>query len=355
MSLVKETTKLRSSALGELADPTKLHGPLDISGVPADQLLAQLESMTRIRLAEEHLASERKQGRIGGPVHLGAGQEAVAVGVSANLRSSDRVFGTHRSHSHVLALGGSVHGLFAEVLGKSTGMSKGMGGSMHLWDVPRGFYGAVPIVAGTVPLAVGAGLAAKMKGTTDIAVAYFGDGATEEGAVHESLNLAAVLKVPILFVVENNLFSSHMHIGLRQPSDSTARFAIAHNIPSEVVDGNDIVAVSKAAKKLIDVSRQGNGPGFLEAITFRRYGHVDWRDDIDVGVNRSTTDLENWRRRDPISRLRAALRKGGQWSDEAHAAMESRLRSEIETAWTAASNDPWPDKETLMDCVYSRD
>ena len=339
--------------LGDFINPLKYQDPLNIEGMNPTQLKKYLIQMTLIRKVEQKLARERANGSIGGPVHLGVGQEAVAVGVSAHLRSTDRVFGAHRSHSHVLALGCSVHGLFAEVLGKETGLSKGMGGSMHLWDQPNGFYGSVPIVAGTVPLAVGAGLAAKMQRTGDIGVAYFGDGAIEEGGVHESLNLARVLDVPVLFVVENNLFASHMHISLRQPTNSVARFAEANDIPYAIVDGNDVSAVERAAGHLIEQSRSGKGPGFLEAITYRWYGHVDWREDIDVGVERSEVDVENWRGRDPIRRLREPMLTSGVWT-EADDAELSAMDPMIETAWTTAMNDPYPAAETLLNRVYAR-
>ena len=339
--------------LGDLADPTRHHAPIDIQGQPPALLVEQLRLLLTIRMAEQHLAEMRKTGHIGGPVHLGVGQEAVAVGVSGHLRSSDRVFGAHRSHSHVLALGSSLHGLFAEVLGKDTGLSRGMGGSMHLWDGPRGFYGAVPIVAGTVPLAVGAALAAKLQGTDDIGVSYFGDGAVEEGAVHESLNLARVLKAPVLFVAENNFFSSHMEIHLRQPLAATARFAEAHDMPFEIVDGNDVVAVRAASERLIAHVRGGGGPAYLEAVTFRWYGHVDWREDVDVGVNRSTKDLANWRARDPIARLVSAMEAAGCWSPKEHKAVVDAVAGEIERAWTQAMSDPWPGANTLLDYVYA--
>lgn len=339
--------------LQSLADPSCFHEPIDISGESPEFLRRYLESMYLIRETEHCLAKMRKDGIIGGPVHLGVGQEAVAVGVAAHLRRTDRVFGTHRSHSHALAMGSSVHRLFAEVLGKDTGLSRGMGGSMHLWDASNGFFGSVPIVGGTIPIAVGAGLAAKMQGSTDVAVAYFGDGAIEEGVVHESLNLASLLKIPVLFVVENNLFSSHMHIQLRQPLDATCRFAHAHNVAYELVDGNDVVAVSRAAQQLISRSRDGNGPGFLEAVTFRWYGHVDWRDDIDVGVNRSMTEMANWKARDPISRLRAAMGASKMWSEKDDAVLADSVRSTVDRAWQAATADPWPDANVLLDYVYS--
>lgn len=343
----------RMGDLGDLADPACYHEPLEIAGEDPAMLKRQLRLLLLIRMVEQHLARMREAGRIGGPVHLGVGQEAVAVGVSECLRRTDRVFGAHRSHSHVLALGSSVRGLFAEVLGRDTGLSRGMGGSMHLWDGERGFFGSVPIVAGTVPLAVGAALAARLSGTDDVGVSYLGDGAVEEGAVHESLNLARILNVPAIFVVENNLFSSHMHIGLRQPRSSTVRFAAAHDIPFARVDGNDVVAVRQAAARLVDRARRGEGPGFLEAVTFRWFGHVDWREDIDVGVHRSTSDLANWRKRDPVARLQTALERAGWWSQHDHARLVQSLADEIARAWDEAASDPWPPADALLDRVYA--
>lgn len=338
--------------LGDLADPSRYQAPIEISGRNAQVLRGMYVSMLQIRLVEQKLAKMRELGVIGGPVHLGVGQEAVAVGVSEHLRATDRVFGAHRSHSHALALGASIEGLFAEVLGRDTGLARGMGGSMHLWDQPNGFYGSVPIVAGTVPLAVGAALAAKMQETGDVAISYLGDGAVEEGVVHESLNLASQLGVPVIFVVENNLFASHMHLSLRQPSDSTARFAEANAIQYAVVDGNDVGKVSDAASELIDRARDGQGPGFIEAVTFRWYGHVDWREDIDVGVNRAPDDLVEWRRRDPIRRLLAALVAQGLWTEIQADELQTTLAVEIDRAWDIASQAPYPDPEALLERVY---
>lgn len=333
--------------LGALADPAQFTGPLDVGGAEAAALVGTLERMLLIRACEEKLAVMKRDGAIRGPVHLGVGQEAIAVGVSQHLRSSDRVFGTHRSHSHALALGTSLERLFAEVTGRANGLSLGMGGSMHLWDQPSGFYGSVPIVAGTVPLAVGAALAARMSGNGDVAVAYFGDGACEEGAVHESLNLARTLPAPALFVVENNLFSSHLHVSLRQPADCMARFADAHGVDSEVVDGNDVIAVARAAGRLIRQCRESGLPGFLEAVTYRWKGHVDWRDDIDVGVNRSAEDLAQWKRRDPVRRLADALAASGALAPAAFAERVRRVQGSVDAAWTASQNGALPAADAL--------
>lgn len=340
-------------SLGKLAHPDNFQGEVDVSGSDEADLLRSLEMMFRIRLAEHCIAKGRRDGLIGGPVHLGVGQEAVAVGVATELRKTDRIFGAHRSHSHVLSLGADMRGLFAEVLGRDTGLSRGMGGSMHLWDQPNGFYGSVPIVAGVVPLAVGAGLAARMQNTDDVSVAYLGDGAMEEGVVHESLNLARMLNAPVLFVVENNLFASHMHISLRQPKAATARFAAANDMPYSIVDGNDVVAVREAAAKLISRARAGGGPGFLEAVTYRWYGHVDWREDIDVGVERSAENVAAWRRRDPIARLVSGMIAAQICTAGDVAEIESCVGGEVDEAWKLALNDPYPIEAALLDRVFA--
>ena len=343
--------------LGDLSNPLCFQYPLNIDSFDPNELISFLKSMMLIRKIEHQLALGRRDGLIGGPVHLAAGQEAVAVGVSFALRKSDRVFGNHRSHSHLLALNPNFYKLFAEVLGKETGFSRGMGGSMHLWDQPSGFYGSVPIVAGTVPLAVGAGLAAKMQTQnnelSDVGVAYIGDGAVEEGVVHESFNLASALNLPVIFVVENNLFASHMHISKRQPSNSVCRFAQANHMNSCLVDGNDVIAVANAAQKLVEDARHGKGPGLLEAITYRWYGHVDWREDIDVGIERSVQDTSNWKLRDPISRLSNAMHLTNFWSEEQEMHFEKSLDDEIMLAWDRAMNDSYPDRSSLMTHVYS--
>ena len=327
--------------------------PLMISDVDAKTLSVHLSMMVRIRAAERKLADNRRDGVIGGPVHLGVGQEAIAAGVSVNLRNTDRVFGAHRSHSHVLALGASLHPFFAEVLGKDTGLSRGMGGSMHLQDKENGFYGSVPIVAGTVPLATGAALAAKMDGKGDVAVAYLGDGAVEEGVVQESLNLASSLNLPIIFIVENNLFASHMHISLRQTQGATSRFASANGIDWQLVDGNDVLAVSNAMAQLTAHARTSGQPGFLEAATYRWLGHVDWRDDIDVGVSRSEDDIKAWKQRDPIRRLNDAMVVAGLHAQDALSHIEQAQQEEVDAAWAQALADPYPGPDAILGRVYA--
>ena len=341
-----------NNKLNNLANPEEFHSPIFIGDYDVISIRAMLESMILIRKTEQKIALGRKEGFIGGPVHLGAGQEAIAVGVSKSLRKTDRVFGAHRSHAHLLALNPDFYRLFAEVLGKETGFSKGMGGSMHLFDQSNGFYGSVPIVAGTVSLAVGAAMAAKLQGTDHIGVAYIGDGAVEEGVVHESFNLAKIQNVPILFVIENNLFASHMHISLRQPSDKISRFAEANDIPYQLLDGNDVVAVANAAEAAINDIRKGEGPQLLELVTYRWYGHVDWRDDVDVGVERSLDDIENWKARDPILRLSNSMVTAGIWSQEQEESFSTDLDNEIENAWERAMTDDSPSTDAILSHVY---
>ncbi|MBN1992361.1 MAG: thiamine pyrophosphate-dependent dehydrogenase E1 component subunit alpha [Anaerolineae bacterium] len=339
------------SNLDRLADPTQFHHPLDISGCDPALLAEQLKMMLVIRLAEEKIGDMVTAGEINCPCHLGIGQEAIAVGLSTHLQATDRVFGAHRSHSHYLALGGDVFELFAEVLGRVGGCAKGMGGSMHLYDGNIGFAGSVPIVGATIPIAVGAALAAKMDNQHQIAVSYFGDGATEEGVFHESLNLAAMLKLPIVFVCENNLFASHMHIRLRQPGNSTARFAQAHHIPAEIVDGNDVVKMTAVAQKAVEHARSGAGPFFLETVTYRWRGHVGPREDTDVGLKRSD-DLVLWKGRDPVQRLAAAMENAGIMSPDNLVNLHTTVKSSIEDAWQRAAETAFPPQTALLDLVY---
>jgi pyruvate dehydrogenase E1 component alpha subunit len=339
--------------INNLFNPKQFQDPISIEGQDIQILKKMLHLMILIRKTEQQLAFARKNGLIGGPVHLGVGQEAIAVGISQNLKKTDKVFGGHRSHSHLLALSSNYYKLFAEVLGKETGFSKGMGGSMHLFDQSNGFYGSTPIVAGTVSLAVGAAMASKMQNLKDIGVSYIGDGAVEEGIVHECFNLAKVLKLPVLFVIENNLFASHMHISLRQPSEITSRFAEANHIPYKIIDGNDVVAVAENSEELIDNLRKGDGPAILELVTYRWYGHVDWREDIDVGVARSMDDIKNWKARDPIHRLSQSMIHSKIWTKEEENELSNKINKDIQISWNKAMNDHYPSKDSILKFVYS--
>jgi pyruvate dehydrogenase E1 component alpha subunit len=342
------------SELGDLSDPSRFTEPVALGGYAVDVLQQFLHDMLLIRHVEEVVGELADEGRARAPCHLGIGQEAVAVGVSASLRPTDRVFGGHRSHSHFVALGGDIYRMLAEVLGKADGTSRGMGGSMHLLGRDVGFHGSVPIVGATIPIAVGAGLAARLDGRQAVAVAYFGDGAAEEGVLHESLNLAAVLGLPVLFVCENNLFSSHLDIALRQPSDRIARFAEAHRIANRTVDGNDVVAVALAARDLVAQARDGKGPAFLEAVTYRHRGHVGPNEDVDVGVHRSLEELMAWKRRDPITRLSTAMIAQGMIDRDHSERTLDAIRTNVRVARERAEAAPYPPDSALRDFVYVR-
>lgn len=338
--------------LGPFADPTKYHDPVDITGRSPEELKKWLAKLIEIRCAEEKIGDEFGKGEIRCPCHLVIGQEAVAVGVAAHIRQGDRVFGAHRSHAHFLSLGGTLHLLLAEVLGKDTGCSRGMGGSMHLLDRANNFHGSVPIVGATIPIATGAALAAKMDKAGGVAVSYLGDGATEEGVFHESLNFASVFKLPVIYVVENNLFSSHLHISLRQPFDSVCRFAAAHGVAWQRVDGNDTVAMAHAAGSAIAAARAGQGPQLIEAVTYRWRGHVGHREDNDVGVQRKE-GLSEWKKRDPIGRLATAMITAGHLSEMQLQSIWSANRATVDAVWEQAVADPYPPVSALIDRVYS--
>jgi pyruvate dehydrogenase E1 component alpha subunit len=291
--------------------------------------------MLRIRRAEEAIAEMVEHGEVRCPCHLSIGQEAVPAGVCAALRPGDTVWGGHRSHGHYLAQGGSLEGLFAEVLGKTTGCAGGRGGSMHLIAAEQGIPGTVPIVAGTIPLAAGAALAYKLRGEARVAVAFFGDGALEEGSVHETLNLAALYKLPMLFICENNLYSSHLHWSERRAADNLDQAGAFHSVPGTRVDGNDVEEVYDATRRAVALARSGAGPSFLECRTFRWRGHVGASADEDVGVRRRG-ELAAWLERDPIRRA------------EEHLVMDlgshrAAVDQEIGRALTAARSAPAPD------------
>jgi TPP-dependent pyruvate/acetoin dehydrogenase alpha subunit len=310
-------------------------------------LLKQWTTMVRIRRAEEAVADLIESGEARCPCHLYIGQEAIAAGVCAALAPADTVWGGHRSHGHYLAKGGSLDRLFAEILGRETGCSGGRGGSMHLLAAEHGVLGTVPIVAGTVPLAAGAAMAYKMRKEPHVAVAFFGDGTLEEGHVHESMNLAALYRLPVIFICENNLYSSHLHWSERRVADNLDRAGDFHSIPGGRVDGNDVEAVYRAASEAVLRARSGGGPSFLECRTFRWRGHVGASSDIDVGVKRRG-ELGEWILKDPIARVEARLRECGisDWDERA-------IQREIQAALAGARGASLPPPGRVLDHVYA--
>ena len=264
-----------------------------MTDISRSQLESMYAAMLLIRLAEERVAELVERGEARCPCHLYIGQEAIAAGVCATLERTDTVWGGHRSHGHYLAKGGDLTAMFAEILGRATGCSGGRGGSMHLFAPDVGILGTVPLVAATVPLAVGAALASKLRRERAVAVSFFGDGAMEEGGTQESLNMAALYRLPVVFVCENNFYASHLGLLERRAADNIVDLAAAHGLAGERVDGNDVEAVHRAAARAVARARSGDGPTMLECRTYRWRGHVGPSWDMDVGVKRKD-ELQEW-------------------------------------------------------------
>jgi pyruvate dehydrogenase E1 component alpha subunit len=314
--------------------------------VPHHILENMLATMVRIRCFEESVADLASKREVNTPVHLSIGQEAIAAGVCQNLSSDDYVFSTHRNHGHYIAKGGNLNKLMAEIFGKETGCSFGHGGSMHTIDPDVGFMGSSAIVAGTVPIAVGAALSAKRKGKKQISVAFFGDGATDEGVFYESINLAALYNLPIVFVCENNLFSTHMPIFKRQKNIELFKKVKGFGIITEKADGNNPIEVYSAAKKLIQATKDNNGPVFLECMTYRWLAHVGPEPDIDIGYRRKE-DIEYWKGKCPIKLLRNHLISINCLDTARYSEIEKKMRGEVDAAVTFAKNSKLPNDRPL--------
>lgn len=321
--------------------------------VLSSEFLAQsYRTMLLIRFAEESIGQLVQSREIRTPCHLSIGQEAIPVGVCAALQLDDSLWGGHRSHGHYLAKGGNLRAMMAEIFGKATGCARGRGGSMHLVDLAHGIYGTVPLVAATIPMAVGAALSAKLRGSDQVAVAFFGDGATDEGHFHESLNLAALYSLPVLFVCENNLYSTHLTLKERRVKDNIVESAALHGLSGVVVDGNDVTTVYQAAQQAVHRARIGEGPTLLECRTYRWRGHVGPAADLEVGADRRR-ELDEWQRRDPIAHCRGLLRECG-LSREVLDRLEAEVKREIDEAVRFARQSPAPDESELLQHVYVR-
>ena len=329
----------------------KLTVPLERGSEEAMATMRSLfATMLLIRTVEERLAELLVEREIRCPTHLYTGQEAVATGVCATLRRDDYVFGGHRSHGHYLAKRGDLKAMLAELYGKRTGCSRGRGGSMHLVAPEVGFLGTVPIVAATIPIAVGTALASRLRRNDRVSVAFFGDGAVEEGTFHESMNLAASRRLTVLFVCENNFYSSHLHLLERRAKDNIVQSGEAHGMPGIQVDGNDVLAVYRVATAAVQRARAGEGPSLLECRTYRWRGHVGPALDLDVGVRRRD-DLAEWRRKDPLQRLEARLLEANVPREELER-LAKDIERDVEEAVTFARESPYPDPAELHDYVF---
>jgi pyruvate dehydrogenase E1 component alpha subunit len=324
-----------------------------LAGFDLSLLLEMHERMLRIRVFEEKAQALNGAGELPGGVHLSIGEEATCVGACLSMRPGDYMTGNHRSHGHPLAMGTDFNPLLAELYGKATGLCKGKGGSMHLADFSRGSLGESGIVGAAVPLAVGAGLSAQVRGTDQVCLAFFGDGAANEGIIHESINLAGAWKLGVVFVCENNFYSVDTRTSDVTSAPSLAGLAAGYGIPAEMVDGQDVIAVYSAVRNAVEHAAAGNGPSYIECQTFRytqhqsslvhlpRYG---WND-----------ELEDWMTRDPIELFEARLLSEGLVTGDELDATRARLVEEVEQAQRFAMDSPYPLPEEALTDNYGPD
>jgi pyruvate dehydrogenase E1 component alpha subunit len=308
-----------------------------------------LREMLRIRRFEEKCVELYSAAQIRGFLHLYIGEEAVAVGVMQCLGPQDAIVATYREHGHALARGISMGAIMAEMLGKVEGCSRGRGGSMHLYDAGSRFYGGNAIVGGGLPLAVGLALADRMLGRRNVTACFFGEGAVAEGEFHESLNLAALWKLPVLFCCENNLYAMGTALERSEAETDLCAKAASYKAPAEAVDGMDVLAVEEAARRAVAKVREGSGPSFLELRTYRFRAHSMY----DPERYRSKAEVEEWRRRGPIETFPDRLKQQGFLTDEELAGMETEVAAEIEEAVAFAEAGTWEPAENLTRFVYS--
>ncbi len=320
---------------------------------PPNELTHLYRVMLRIRRVEEALATRYAEQQMRCPMHLCIGQEAIAAGVCTALRRDDVVFSNHRAHGHYLAKGSNLNAMVAEIYGRSTGCCGGRGGSMHLIDLSVGFLGATPIVGGTVPLAVGAAWAAQLKGQDRIGVAFFGDGCFEEGVMHESLNFAALYRLPVLFVCENNNFSVYTPLQERQPARPIHTVAQAHGMSAWSGDGNDVEAVALIAREAVARARSGGGPQFLEFDTYRWREHCGPNFDDELNY-RSAEEIAAGKERCPVLRARRRLIDERIVDEATLSEMEQEIAREIDVAFRFALESPAPLPAAAATKVYAQ-
>ncbi|MGC8836868.1 MAG: thiamine pyrophosphate-dependent dehydrogenase E1 component subunit alpha [Anaerolineae bacterium] len=320
------------------------------TGLAKDALLALYQTMLRIRRFEERVEYLYARGKLPGFVHLYIGEEAVATGVCSVLRRDDFITSTHRGHGHTIAKGGDMARMMAELYGRITGYCRGKGGSMHITDMSIGMLGANGIVAGGPPIAVGAAYgAARIRRTDQVAVAFFGDGATNEGPFAEACNMASAWKLPVVFVCENNCYGVGTRIGRVAPTEDVAVRASGFLIPAVTVDGNDVLAVRAAALQAVERARAGGGPTFIECKTWRHRGHFQGEDPSYMYGE----EHDQWLAKDPIRRYGDALVEAGIATREELEAIDRAIQAEIDRAVEFAEASPWPEPETALEDVYA--
>lgn len=315
-----------------------------------EQLSQMYRKMLEIRLFEEKVFDLYGQNLVPGTIHLYAGEEAVAVGVCSNLSKDDYITSTHRGHGHCIAKGADLKRTMAEILGKKTGYCKGKGGSMHIADFSVGMLGATAVVGAGLPIAVGAALSAKLRKTSQVVACFFGEGASNQGTFHESINIASVWSLPVVFVCENNLYA----MGTRQSTimniQNVADRAAAYGIPGTIVDGNDVLAVYEAARKAFERARTGLGPTLIECKTYRHKGHSR----VDPAKYRPREEVEQWLAKDPIKLLKQTIVEDEILTQAEIDNIEKEVAGEVADAVKFALMSPYPEGEEALDDVYSQ-
>ena len=318
--------------------------------MPKDRLLNLYRKMLVIRRCEEQLAKSHQRGLIHGACHTYVGQEAIAVGVCAHLRTDDAVFSTHRGHGHALAKGVPPEQLIAELYGRATGCSRGRGGSMHLFSPEVGMMGTSGIVGPCILQAAGAGYSFKLMKTEGVGVAFFGDGAVNNGAFHEGLNLASIWKLPAIFICENNEFATEVPFRYAAGNPTVASRAASYGMPGVDLDGNDVLAITAAAEEAVQRARQGGGPTLLECRTYRTRAHAEGMSDFGY---RTREDVEAWKARCPILRLRTHLLNTACASKQELTDIETQVAADVESAHRAAEAAPWPESASAATHIYA--
>src|ERR1700682_5838077 len=311
--------------------------------LPLAQLRFMLSTMYRIRAFEEKVDELFMRGEVHGTTHLSIGEEATATGALAALRSDDYISSTHRGHGHCIAKGADIALMMAELLGKETGYCRGRGGSMHIADVETGNLGANGIVAGGMPIATGVGLSMKMQRTDRVCLCIFGDGAANEGAFHESINLAATWDLPVIFLCENNQYGMSMSTRRAMRNETIAQRAAGYGIPGELVDGNNVLAVYAAVSAAVQRAREGHGPSLIESRTYRYKGHAK----SDQNLYRSRDEIREWQQRDPIQSFATLLISQEKLTQQEAKEDEAAAYAAVEEAYRFGLSSPDPDPETL--------
>jgi pyruvate dehydrogenase E1 component alpha subunit len=321
---------------------------------PPDPALARemLTRMLRIRIFEQRVAELTAAAKFPGTVHLSIGQEGEIVGACAALRDDDYITGNHRSHGHPIGKGAKLSPLMAEIYGKATGICRGKGGSMHLADFSVGSLGESGIVGGLMPAAAGAGLSAKLRGTDQVCVCFFGDGAANIGAFHESINLAAVWKLPVIFVCENNGYAVFSAQTDMTSVEDIATRAIGYGIPGVVVDGQDVVAMYDVMQTAVTRARAGDGPTLVEAKTYRYHDHAEFGG-LKVAAYRSEEEMATWRAKDPIVLFTRRLLDDGTLTQDDVDAIRAEVEADVEAAVVFAEESPYPTPDQLFEDVYA--